>query len=81
MMKFEENEISLKGQSGTAIRLRNSDWEAFSVKGEQETRTRRIVAKHDSYLPGKQDWVISSDANICPKEKKVFQRPARTEFL
>ena len=70
-MKYEENEIAMKGLSGTTISLKNSEWEAVSVKGEQETRTRRIVATQDSYLLGRHDWVISSDANVCSKDKST----------
>ena len=70
-VKYEDNEIVMKGLSGTTISVKNSEWEAVSVKGQQETRTKRIVATQDSYLLGKHHWIISADANVCSQDKMM----------
>ena len=67
-MQFEDGEVVIKGLTGTSISLKNSEWEAVSVKGEEKTKTRRIITEQESYLLGKQDWIVSSDAHVCPKD-------------
>lgn len=69
MMQFEDSEVVIKGLTGTSISLKNSEWEAVSVKGEEKTKTKRIVA--ETYLLGKQDWIIASDAHVCPKDRST----------
>ena len=79
-IKYEDNQIVMKGLSGTTISVRKSEWEAVSVKGQQETRTQGIVATQDSYLLGKHDWIISSDANVCSKDKLTGSLLAGNEY-